>query len=191
MAKKLSDTEIASLLLRFNNRDNLAFCKVYEIVYDELFHFTSSIYKDTEIVASDVIHDIFIKLWESRSVKFDNILSLKGYIYISIKNKFRDYISHCKIKDKFKNNIRHNDDFLLSQIVESETLSIISEAINILPKECAKVFKLFIDGWNVKDIAIKLKKSQSTVYAQKQEAINILKNKLSKDKFLLIMTIIS
>lgn len=190
MIVNLSETESSALLLKFNDRDNLAFCEVYEIIYDELFYFTKSIYSNTEIVASDVIHDIFIKLWESKNAKFDSLLSIKGYAYIAVKNKFRDYISHQHIKDKFRNNMKLQDDYLVSQIAESETLSIITEAIGILPTECAKVFKLYIDGWEVKDIAKELNKSQSTVYAQKQEAISILKRKLYKDNMLIIMLLL-
>lgn len=187
MVRKMDESELSSLLLKFNDRDNGAFCAVYEIIYDELFYFTRSIYIETEIVASDVIHDIFIKLWESRSVKFSSILSIKGYIYIAVKNRFRDYISHRKCKDKFRDSLKLQDDYFVSQIAESETLSIISEVVEILPAECARVFKLFIDGWEVKDIAKKLNKSQSTVYAQKQEAIAILKRKITSDKLLTIM----
>lgn len=191
MQRKLSDKELSSLLLRFNNRENSAFCEIYDIIYDELFYFTSSVYKDTEVVASDVIHDIFIKLWEARSVKFNSLLSIKGYIYISVKNKFRDYISHRKCKDKFNSAMRLTDDYFVSQIAESETLTIITEAERCLPAECAKVFRMYLDGWDVKEIALKLNKSQSTVYAQKAEAITILKKKLSKDKFLIIIMLLN
>lgn len=191
MTKKFSDAELSTLLSQFNDRNNLAFCKVYEMIYDELFYFTSSVYKDTEVVASDVLHDILIKLWESKSVKFNTLLSLKGYMYISVKNKFRDYISHRKTKDKFSSAMRLTEDYFVSQIAESETLSIVAEAVQALPAECAKVFRMFIDGWEVKEIAESLNKSQSTVYAQKQEAITILKKKFSKDKLLLIMMFIN
>ncbi|MEG0499621.1 MAG: sigma-70 family RNA polymerase sigma factor [Rikenellaceae bacterium] len=151
MAKKISETDLSFLLSRFNDRDNSAFCKIYEIIYDELFYFT----------------------------------------YISVKNKFRDYISHRKCKDKFHDAMRLTDDYFISQIAESETLSIITEAVKALPAECAKVFRMFIDGWEVKDIATSLNKSQSTVYAQKQEAITILKKKFPKDKLLLIMMLVN
>lgn len=191
MTRKISDTELSLLLSHFNDRDNSAFCEVYEIIYGELFYFTSSVYRDTEIVASDVLHDIFIKLWESKSVKFNTLLSIKGYMYISVKNKFRDYISHRKTKDKFTSTLRVTDDYFVSQIAESETLSIVNEAVEALPAECAKVFRMFIDGWEVKDIAKSLNKSQSTVYAQKQEAINILRRKFPKDKMLLIMLLLN
>lgn len=191
MKNNISDKELESLLLNFNNRENLAFSKVYEIIYDELFYFTSNVYRDTEVVASDVIHDIFIKLWENRNVKFSSIVNIKGYIYISVRNKFRDYISHAKIKDKFSHSLKMQDDYMVSQIVESETLSLITDVFKVLPSECAKVFKLFVDGWDAKEIAVKLNKSQSTIYAQKQEAIAIIKRKFSRDKLLFIMILMN
>ncbi len=49
-----------------------------------------------------------------------------------------------------------------------------------LPAACAKVLRFHIEGWDVKEIAQKLGKSQSTVYTQKQKAIDVLKSKLKE-----------
>lgn len=169
-------TNYTTLLKRFNNRDNTAFGEVYILLYNELHHFTSRLYRETEIAAGDVIHDTFVYIWEHSTQRFEGIENLKAYLFTSIKNRFRNYIVHQKSVEKFQ---YENSDFI-SDVVESETLSIINQAINLLPQECAKVFRLHIDGWQVKDIAEKLGKSESTVYAQKQEAISMLKKKLPK-----------
>jgi DNA-directed RNA polymerase specialized sigma24 family protein len=50
--------------------------------------------------------------------------------------------------------------------------------MEMLPAECAKIFRLHIEEWEVKEIADRLGKAPSTVYAQKQKAITILKRKL-------------
>lgn len=168
------------LIKRFNSRDNSAFEQVYRLLYDELYHFTAKIYHDTDIIPSDIIHDIFIKIWELKERKFENINNVKAYIFIAIKNQFRNHIDHQKSVDKYNDNYKLDRYNFISEIAETEALSTINQAINILPRECARVFKLHLDGWQVKDIAIKLGKSERTVYIQKQEAISLLKKKLSK-----------
>lgn len=175
----------SALLKKFNNRDNNAFGEIYTLLYNELYHFTSRLYRNTEIVAGDVMHDTFVYIWEHSTQRFDGIENLKAYLYISIKNRFRNYLVHQKSVDKFQCETKN----FVSDVVESETLSIINQAINLLPSECAKVFRLHIDGWQVKDIAEKLGKSESTVYAQKQEAISILKKKLPKNLYLFLSII--
>lgn len=185
-----SELEQSLLLKRFNNRDSNAFGEVYSLYANELLYFTKRIYSDTDIAANDVIHDVFIKIWESERLKFASLPNIKGYLIVSIKNYFKDYIKHHQCVGKFNQEILNNEDAFISQVVENETLSIISQALDMLPIECARVFKLCIDGWEVKDIAQKLNKTSSTVYKQKQEAITILKEKLPKDK-LFILTLFS
>jgi RNA polymerase sigma-70 factor (ECF subfamily) len=76
-------------------------------------------------------------------------------------------------------------------IAENEILSVLSSSLDLLPTECAKVFKLCLDGWEIKEIADQLGKSESTVYKQKKEAITILRKKLSKDKLFFLILLIS
>lgn len=186
---KMKDENI--LLKKFNNRDDVAFGEIYHLFYNELYYFTAGLYRDSAISPKDVLQDVFIKILESKSPEFDSIRSLKGYLYTCIKNKFRNYIDHKKSIEKYNTNVQTDDRNFVSQIVEVETLSIITQAINVLPAECAKVFKLHVEGWDIADIATKLGKSESTVYAQKNRAISILKNKLSKNSLSLLFSFIN
>lgn len=65
-------------------------------------------------------------------------------------------------------------------MVESETASILSVAMDLLPKDIAAVFQLVVEGWEMRDIANHLNISRSSAYAKKVEATTILKNKLPK-----------
>lgn len=179
------------LLEKFNRRDSKAYSDVYLLFYDPLFLFTNRMYQGTEVDANDVIHDIFINIWERKDLKFNSFDHIKGYIYLSVRNKFKAYISHRKHVDKFATATAVDEEQSVSYMIESETISILNSAIGILPTECAKVLKLFIDGWEIKDIAEKLGKSQSTVYNQKNEAISILKKKFSSNKMFLIISLLS
>ena len=174
------------LLENFNNRELSSFGDVYTLLFTDLSHFASKVFYDSVVESEDVIQDIFINIWENRTKKFDSILGIKMYIYVCIKNKLKTHINHSKYVDTYNKSIL-NDDYFVIQVAETEKLSIISQAIDILPSECAKVFKLHLDGWEVKDISKELCKSESTVYKQKQEAIRILKIKFPHNKVLLLL----
>ena len=173
------------LLMRFNKRDPSAYGEVYNLYYNELYHFASRLFYDTEIDVDDVIHDIFLNIWELNNRCFDTLLGIKGYIYVCIKNKLKNYLKHNKHVNNYNATI-NLDDLFVVQVAESEIFSILSYAVDLLPEECSKVFKLHVDGWEVKDIAKFLSKSESTVYKQKQKAISILKKRFNKRMFFLI-----
>lgn len=174
----------------FNARDTYAFEQIYLMYYDEMFYFSFKLYRDTEIAAGDVVQDLFLKIWERKDLRFISLEHLKGYMYVSLRNGFREYLSHKNVADRYARAMRTTDDYFISQIVETETLSALSKLTELLPEECAKVFKLYLEGWEVKEIVEKLGKSSSTVYNQRQEAIRILK-KLDLKKLLSIVMSLS
>lgn len=182
----MTDFEMMELLKKFNGKDSSAFGEVYLLYVRELHNFARKLYQETTVDASDVVHDAFMKIWISKSITFNEHATLKAYLYVSIKNQFKDYLKHNKCVTKFNQAMLEDDNYMVSQMIEGETLSIVNHALDILPKECARVFKLHIDGWNVKDIAAILGKSERTVFIQKQKSISILKEKLPVDKLLLI-----
>lgn len=58
--------------------------------------------------------------------------------------------------------------------------------LGLLPEECAEVLRLFFEGLNTEEIALKLGKTKQTIYNKKHEAISILKKKISKEDIFLI-----
>lgn len=190
MTKFLPINDFPLLLKKFNSRDNFAFAQVYHLLYNELYHFTTRIHRDSEVIAEDVVHDIFIKVWESRGYQFKSIDNIKAYMFVAIKNRYRNHIDHQKNILKYNSNFKSNEENFTSDVVETETLSIITQAIGLLPEECARVFKLHLEGWSVKEIACKLNKAESTVYSQRNEAISLLKSKLNKGSLILILSIL-
>ena len=183
----------STLLDKFNDKDSSAFSEIYEALYNDLYYFANKVYQDiVEVEACDVVHDLFVKIWNNNSAKFKNINALKGYCFISIKNEFKNYISHSKTVDNYKKEVDKNkDDLLITYIAETEFLSVISAAIDILPPECSKVFKLYIDGYSIKEISKMLGKAQSTIYAQKMESIKILKDKFKPDMMSMLSIVIN
>lgn len=155
-----------------------------------MLYFASNLYRNTTCTPDDVVQDIFLSLWENKKQKFDDFINIKAYLFVSIKNRFKDYCKHQKHIDHHAKLTLNNSDYLVSQMVEAEVFSFIEDAVGLLPEECRKVFMEYLNGLDVKEIAQKLNKSEYTVYKQRKTAIDILKTKLPKDKMLLIMLLI-
>lgn len=165
------------LLNRFNSRDSVAFTRVYELYYDELIRFAGRLFFNTKVLEDDIVQDIYLTIWENKTILFDSLHGIKAYLYVCIKNKFKNHITHSKHINLYNQNML-KDNFFVVQVAESEVMSVISQAIDLLPEECSKVFQLHLEGWEVQDIAKKLNKAESTVYKQKNRALQILKNKM-------------
>ncbi|MDD4656714.1 MAG: sigma-70 family RNA polymerase sigma factor [Bacteroidales bacterium] len=175
------DIKEETLLLEyFNQRDSVAFGYFYQKLYDQLYYYSAKLYADTEVLPEDAIHDIFIYLWKSKKIKFDNLYKLKAYLIISIKNRYWNYLEKQKSKNRYIQFCKESNQQFETDVAQMEIISLISNSISLLPKECAKVFRLHIQGWQVKEIANKLGKAESTVYAQKQKALKILKQKIKE-----------
>lgn len=181
--------KLDTLLEDFNNREYDAFGSVYSLMYKELYYLTNSIYKNTTIDPKDIIQDIFISIWQKDSCKFDSIHKLRTYIHISIRNGYKVYYNHSKLKNLVNKEIALDNDYFTIKSAEAEIYSIIPDILKLLPQECAKTFELFLKGYNVEEICEKLNKKPTTVYNQKKEAINILRNKLDKGKFISLILI--
>lgn len=173
------------LLKGFNDRELPAFESVYSILYDDLHHYAKMLYYDTGVEACDVVHDSFIQLWDSKQ-KFEALINIKAFVLVSLKNSFKNYVSRQKYRDRQLKNYLDDDHFVV-QVAETEIYSLINEAIDLLPEECVKVIKLTLEGWDIKEIACKLGKKDSTIYNQRREALKILKQKLPKEKLFLLL----
>lgn len=191
MFEGLKKTKIISgsnVLDKFNARNDSAFTQIYELFFNEFYLFTKKICLNCDTLPEDVVHDIFLYIWEHKNLRFETEEHLKGYIYLSIRNFYKNYIVKQQRKDKYKSYIALDDDYIVSQMVEVEVVSEVSNAINLLPSECAKVFKMFADGFEIKEIAEALNKSESTIYNQRKMGIEILRKKLSKNSFIFFQT---
>lgn len=189
ITEEINNTNL--LLKKFNNRDSIAFGKVYSLFYDELFYFSAKLYLDSEISPNDIIQDIFVNLWEQKKQKFNGLINIKAYLFISIKNSFKNYLRHKIQVDKFKNYTLLDSDNFIVQVVETEIFSFISNSLKLLPEEIKIVFTNYLEGLETKEIALKLGKAESTIYSQRKSAIKILQKILNKDELLIIYILIS
>lgn len=161
---------------------------LFDSSYPMLCVFANKYLNDVE-VSKDIVQTVFIKIWENK-IEFQSEISVKSFLYSSIKNKSLDYIKskHYKSTDYMSaNKIAkiETEPFFLREVVIVETHGVIENAINTLPKKCAQILRLSINDLTNSEIAEKLSISINTVKAQKKIAYKKLKPIL-KDYFILI-----
>ena len=131
--------------------------------------------------AEDIVHNVFLK-----------VHSFNSYIYRAVYNACINFLKKEKRvqlerKDDFF--IEEEENYLLKRI-EDEVIWELYQAIEKLPSECKKVFKLsYMNKLSNADIAQLLNISINTVKSQKQRAKQLLREDL-KDLFVLFMLLL-
>jgi len=178
------------LITDLNSGSISAFRFVFDEYYKSLLFFSQSFLSDNHL-AEDIVQDSFIKLWE-RNDHFTSLLSVKSFLYLTVKNSCIDHQRHVQTVERHKqsqiNTLKFNEEEWLDQkIIEAETIRLIDKAINELAPQCREIFKMGLKGLKNKEIADELAISINTVKTQKQRALTALRQKLGNDLFLFML----
>lgn len=166
------------LLKQFNSRDEVAFTRVYELLYNDVFYFARKLFACVFTEPEDAVHDVFLKLLESTN-QFESFNSLKGYVYTALRNRLLNDIEHGKVIKKYQKDkppVSESDFF--SAMVKAEAIGLLYRSLEELPEQCGRVMKLCVKGLSNKEVAQELAISVNTVYAHKQRAMQLLKESL-------------
>lgn len=139
--------------------------------------------------AKDVVQEVFISLWENRSV-FVLKTYLSGFLYKSVLNRILDIWKHNKVVRKhfLGQSLEievdtHETDFLIR---EKEITAMIEKEIAAMPPRMREIYELrYKQYFSGKQIAAELGISENTVATQLQRASSHLKNKLGLVVFIL------
>jgi RNA polymerase sigma-70 factor, ECF subfamily len=159
--------------------DNGSFEKLFRDYFAPLMTFARKFLPD-EDDAREVVHQVFINLWEKRE-EVDLSISLKSYLYTSVHNR-----SLNAIRDRKKFSSEEVPDLAgegdaSTRIESMELEQKVREAIDSLPEKCREVFELNrFEGLKYAQIAEKLGISVKTVENQMTKALKILREKLLK-----------
>lgn len=178
------------LLKDFNKRDDYAFSFIYNKFYNEFHLYASTLYVGTTVEPKDAVQDAFMHVWENGSITFNELINIKAYIIIMIKNRYKNYLQHLSCERRYSDKIDTVDSTFEIDILENRIYTIAEEILSLLPKDSADILRLYIKGWKPEEISIELEKPIQTIYNKKSEAISFLKRKVSKDKLLLFMLLI-
>ncbi|MES2830001.1 MAG: RNA polymerase sigma-70 factor [Bacteroidota bacterium] len=183
-----------SIYIAFKTGDQQAFSFIFEKYYPALCFFTTRL-TNGDVYAEDIVQDVFHKLWNKHN-DFDNGEAIKAFLYISCRNASLNYLQKEKNKGGHEQELLrigdHSEDFVLNQIIYSESLREINTAIDGLPEQCALVMRmLFQDGLKPQEVADQLNITVSTVYNQKARGIAALRERLSLRDFTVLLMVIA
>jgi RNA polymerase sigma-70 factor (family 1) len=168
--------------------DEKSFKKLFNEYSALLCKYSIRFVRDSDL-AENIVKEVFITLWEKRN-SISIQLSVKSYLYASVKNRSIDYlrsrIAKIKyVKDELLNDMSEPVDFS-STLEEKELSEIITKAVEQLPEMCGIIFSMrrFGDFTN-KQISEELHISVKTVENHISKAIKKLRPILANYRFLL------
>lgn len=150
--------------------------------YPALCFFAQRLTNDTP-VAEDIVSYAFVKTWK-RHYLFTTENSIRSYLYTVVRNDCYKHLEKWRrnnrlIQDLFAREQGNAETDCLHQLVYTEFLRSVYQAFEQLSPQCRRVFDLlYIDGKTVKEIAIELNVSESTVKTQKARGLAIIKKSI-------------
>lgn len=159
--------------------DKREFEELFRNYFSPLMAFSRRILGD-EDDAREVVHQVFINLWEKRS-ELDLSTSLKSYLYTSVNNRSLNVIRDRKKFSSEEVPESAGEWDVSAQIEAMELEEKIRAAIKTLPERCREVFELNrFEGLKYSEIASQLDISVKTVENQMTKALKILREQLGK-----------
>ena len=171
------------LLSRLQNGDEKAFTAIYERYNKMLYVLAYKYLKDT-FLAEDIVQQVFLKLWESRSL-FVGSVHLRNYLYTMTKNLvlngIRDNFSDMEKNYAVIQNAPEFEDKLQSALEEKDLFQHFYKILAELPEQKRKVCLLKIrDNLSNQEVADKLHISVPTVKSHYSQAIKLLRDKMGR-----------
>lgn len=186
-----TDDELLILLQIGNER---AFTVIYERYHKLLYVVAYKYLKDNDS-AKDAVQQIFLKLWESRTLLSINI-NLRNYMYTMLKNHLlneirNNYTALEKNYELAQETVQYENE-ILSKLEEKEMTEQLYRAIADLPeqKRAVCLYKLK-DGLSNQEIATKMQLSIPTVKTHYSQAIKLLREHFDKLLILLLSSLFS
>lgn len=184
-------TENEQTLHLLKTGDENAFDTIYKQYYRGLCAFASQYVAETEI--EEIVQEVMMWLWENRASLVPE-LSLKSLLFMMVKNKCLNNITHNQIKQrvheklfaKFENQFEDPDFY-----IENELIALAAKAIRELPEDYRRAFEMNrFDNLTYNEIAERTGVSPKTVAYRISQALKILRVEL-KDYMPLLMVLLS
>ena len=158
--------------------DSAAFKAIFHQYYRPLTLFAIKYVGDAE-EAKEITQEFFIRLWSKHS-SLDINLSLRSYLYQSVRNTCFNYLETNKVAQKRLSGFRESpftNDNVLEKMIAAEQEEILMKGIDNLPEKCRQIFFMSrMEKLSNKEIADKLQISVKTVEGQMTIAIKRLRN---------------
>ena len=146
-----------------------------------------------EHIASDIVQDVFIKLWQTNRefYRLGDSAVQQQYLYRCISNACQDWIKHNNVINNHSGpiatTIRNEEIYWYEKLMENEDFKCryrqITEAVETLPERCREIFTMrYMKLKKTQEIAGELGISVRTVEAQLYKALHTLRTILKENK---------
>lgn len=138
-----------------------------------------------QAIAEEIAASAFLQVWQQQPA-LQNADHLLAYLYTTTKHSC---FKHLQQQTKQQQSLQYlrqqaataDAPDVLEQLIRAEFSRQLYQSFNRLPQQCRTVIsKLVIEGKSVKETAAELKRSLSTIKAQKSRAIHLLRKLASK-----------
>ncbi|MEN7546271.1 RNA polymerase sigma-70 factor [Rapidithrix thailandica] len=159
---------------------------LHDQYFDRLYHYTLYFVKHAE-TAEEIVYDVFMKIWKQIG-ELDAIRNPEAYLYTLTRNHA---LNHLKSHQKYKGHLTIDGvgaepsctDYFTPEAfyLNKELEGVLNAAIEQLPPQCKKVFRLVKqEGYKYRQAAEQLNISVNTVDIQMARAVKKLRNILQE-----------
>jgi len=172
------------LLKQLAEGNEEAFRKLFLAYKDKLYTYICKLSGSAE-TAEDMVHDVFLKLWEKREALPD-IDNLNAYLYQISRNKSINLFRRMAKETLILSEIGRDEGIPGSlegenRLIHADVLASIREAVDKLTPQQRQVFLLSRqNGLKINEIARKLGITERTVTNHMSQALRFLREELSR-----------
>ena len=177
---KRQDKELVELLIGDSQE---ALGELYARYRERLMHLCKQ-YMRNEADAEDIVHEVFLKIWESRHI-LNPESSFSGYVKTITKNLTFNKIRKSDVHSRFVKNRLVNETDSINEtedlIIDNDYAKLLDELIENLSPKQKEVFRLSrIEGHTYKEIAKSLNISVETVREHASLALGKIEKQLKQ-----------
>ena len=163
---------------------------LFDTYFDRLSYFAFKLIKDHDL-ADDMAQEAFIRYWQMRELVENNPVSIKNFLYATVKNACLNSIRHEKVVSSYASaqpDEPVSEATVVDTIITAEVLDSLLSAVRSLPEPYQKISRLaYLEGKKNQEIADELGISVNTVKKQKQKALEILRTRLRPELMALLI----
>lgn len=133
-----------------------------------------------EELSKDIVQDAFINYWKQQG-RFEDELSVKAFLYKSIRNGCLNQIRHYNIRSQYFKSLPEDweaEDFFMTNVIKEEVSDIILNEIGKLSETSRKILLRAFEGFSNEEIAKELEISVNTVKTHKARSYIVLRKNL-------------
>lgn len=169
-------------VLRFKEGDPIAFAYFFERYWEDLYTVAFRHLRE-EDQAKDLVQEVFIHVWEKRSLVSTEYSDMKFYFHKALKNKILNYYASERVrKQVLEKSMERMEAF---SYLDSQAFAkykaleaIVDDSIGKLPKLMKAVYLMRSDNYSITQIAKELNLAEQTVKNYLSEAKKIMRREL-------------